>query len=395
MTFTIIITICALILIAYIFDVVSFKVRTPSAILLLSLGLLFRQVIIYANVEMPDLSVILPVLGTVGLILIVLEGAMELKVDQSKKKVLNKSLFVAVVPMIILALGIAFAFNYSGQGDFKECLSNAIPLVIISSAVAIPSVKKLNAEKKEFVIYESSISDIVGVMFFNFVALNHEINILSIEHFMLQLLIVAVVTFVCTIGIAWLINHLDHEVKATPILVVIVLVYALSKTVHLPALVFVLICGMFMGNVMQLKNNRWVKKMAPEKLSNRVVYLKEVTAEATFLVRILFFIVFGFLIEPSDIIDTATLGWAVAIVFGLLMVRAFFLKLASIPLFPIVFIAPRGLITILLSTFILPEEKIPLVNNSLVIQVVILTALVMMTGLIVSKEKSKPLQSTN
>ncbi|HEX2683191.1 MAG TPA: hypothetical protein VHL77_04635, partial [Ferruginibacter sp.] len=121
MTFAIIITICVLILIAYIFDVVSFKVRTPSAILLLALGLLFRQVIDFANVEVPDLAIVLPVFGTVGLILIVLEGAMELKVDRSKKKVLNKSLFVAITPMIILGFGIAFAFNYSGQGGFKEC----------------------------------------------------------------------------------------------------------------------------------------------------------------------------------------------------------------------------------------------------------------------------------
>jgi len=49
------------------------------------------------------------------------------------------------------------------------------------------------------------------------------------------------------------------------------------------------------------------------------------------------------------------------------------------------FIAPRGLITILLFLAIEPTQNIPLVNKSLIIQVIILTALVMMLGLMTDK----------
>lgn len=53
---------------------------------------------------------------------------------------------------------------------------------------------------------------------------------------------------------------------------------------------------------------------------------------------------------------------------------------------PLLFIAPRGLITILLFLKIPLPNKIPLVNKALVIQVIVLTALIMMIGLIFDKK---------
>jgi Na+:H+ antiporter len=61
--------------------------------------------------------------------------------------------------------------------------------------------------------------------------------------------------------------------------------------------------------------------------------------------------------------------------------RGLLLKLLKLPVSPLLFIAPRGLITILLFLAIMPTDNIALVNTSLVIQVIILTALVMMIGL--------------
>lgn len=50
---------------------------------------------------------------------------------------------------------------------------------------------------------------------------------------------------------------------------------------------------------------------------------------------------------------------------------------------PLLSIAPRGLITILLFLSIPENQGISLVNNSLIIQVIIFTALIMMVGLMV------------
>lgn len=386
MTLPIIITACILILIAYIFDLLSFKIKTPSVILLLTLGIICRQLTTILHLHVPDLNVLLPVFGTVGLILIVLEGALELEIDKSKIGIIKRAMTVAILPMIIIAIVIAFAFYLTGQGSFKNCLANSIPLSIISSAVAIPSVKNLVQAKREFIVYESSMSDIAGVVFFNFVALNEVIDFESVTKFSGQIVLISLITVVATVVISILINRLQQQVKHTPILIVIILVYAIAKSLHLPALIFVLMCGLFLGNILHIKTNKWTNKLHPLVLSKNVKHFKEITVEATFLIRILFFILFGFLIELSSIANLETLPWALSIVAGIFFIRFVFLKLTKTPVSPLLFIAPRGLITILLFYSILPEEKIALVNTSLIIQVVLMTALIMMTGLIISKE---------
>jgi hypothetical protein len=54
---------------------------------------------------------------------------------------------------------------------------------------------------------------------------------------------------------------------------------------------------------------------------------------------------------------------------------------------PLMFIAPRGLITILIFLEIAPADRIEIVTKPLVIQVIVLTGLVLMVGLIFNKNK--------
>ena len=154
MTTTIIITVCILILLAYVFDVTSSKTKVPSVILLLLLGWLVKQISIATGIIIPNLSPILPILGTIGLILIVLEGSLELELNASKFSLIKKSFIVALLPVLLLGILVASAFSYWSGVDFKTSLTNVIPLCVISSAIAIPSVKNLPNHQKEFIIYE-------------------------------------------------------------------------------------------------------------------------------------------------------------------------------------------------------------------------------------------------
>ena len=112
MTIVIIITLCSLLLLAYLFDVTSKWTRIPSVLLLLLLGGIVRETTVGMGVQMPDLYPVLPILGTIGLILIVLEGALELEFNRSKLKLIKKSFFVALSPMVILTFVIAVVFQY-------------------------------------------------------------------------------------------------------------------------------------------------------------------------------------------------------------------------------------------------------------------------------------------
>ncbi len=386
MSTAIIITICFLLLLAYVFDISSALTKIPSVILLLLLGWAVRQGADLFQIHVPDLSPLLPIFGTIGLILIVLEGALELELNKSKVGVIRKSFLVALIPMIILAFLLAFAFQYFGNVSFKMGLVNAIPFCVISSAIAIPSVKNLATSDKEFTVYESSLSDILGVLFFNFIALNSIINGNSIGLFILQILLITIISFVSVIGLSFLLSRIKHHITYTPIILLVILIYSISKIYHLPGLIFILIFGLFLGNLDELKRFKWIDKLKPEKLDVEVAKFKGITVEATFLIRALFFILFGFLMKAKEILNTETIPWAVAIVATIIIIRWITLKISKLPTSPLLFIAPRGLITILLFLAILPEQSIPIVNNSLIIQTIILSVLVMMHGLMMTKK---------
>jgi len=389
MSFAIIITICALLLIAYVFSVTSSKTKIPAVILLLLLGWTMRQVSDLLSLSIPDLTPLLPILGTIGLILIVLEGALELELNESKRPIIKKSFFIALIPILLFGFVLGYLFQYFGQVSFRIGLLNAIPLCVISSSIAIPSVKNLNKGDREFIVYESTLSDILGVLFFNFIALNAVIDLVAFWHFGVQLLVMMIVSLVATVGLSLLLSRIDHHVKHTPIILLVILIYAISEVYHLPALIFIIIFGLFMGNFDELKGFKWVQKLKATALDQEVSKFREITVEAAFVVSALFFLLFGYLIKTQEILNTDTLVWAVGIVVLIFGIRAIQLKLHGIKIRPLLFVAPRGLITILLFFTLPVSANIPLMNKSLVMQVIVLTAVVLMAGLMTNKKEDE------
>ena len=238
---SILLIITSLLLLAYLFDVSSSKTKIPTVILLLLLGWAVGQAFNFFSIKVPDLSNILPILGTIGLILIVLEGSLEIELNKSQLPFLGKATLVSLIPMIVLCLVISLGIQYYSNSNFQVSLANAIPFAIISSAIAIPSAKILSAKMKEFITYESSLSDIFGVIFFNFITLNETFGAKSFGHFIIELLLMLVITFVATLLLALLLSKINHHVKFAPIILITILIYSICKVFHLPALIFILL----------------------------------------------------------------------------------------------------------------------------------------------------------
>jgi len=98
-------------LLAHVFNISSSKTKIPSVILLLIVGWAVKQGTNTFRILVPDLTSILPILGTVGLILIVLEGSLELELNKSKFPFIGKTTLIAVIPMLLFSFGLAFAFQ--------------------------------------------------------------------------------------------------------------------------------------------------------------------------------------------------------------------------------------------------------------------------------------------
>jgi hypothetical protein len=63
----------------------------------------------------------------------------------------------------------SYVLNAFFSIPWDTALLNAIPLGIISSSVAIPAAINLRPADKEFVVYESSFSYILGILVFDFI----------------------------------------------------------------------------------------------------------------------------------------------------------------------------------------------------------------------------------
>jgi Kef-type K+ transport system membrane component KefB len=389
MTGTIIITFCILLLIAYLFDLTSSRTRIPSVILLLALGWFMKELATLIKIEIPDISFSLPLLGTVGLILIVLDGSLDLELDRSKKRIITKHIFGSAFSIISLSLLLGFLFLKLGAPDFRIAILNALPISIISSAIAIPSTKMMCRKNREFVVYDTSISDVIGVVLFSYFLMNYNFTAGSVFYFVFQIFLMIVISIAASAGLSYLLGKLKHQIKFIPIILLVILIYSIAEVYHLPALIFILLFGLTIGNMDKIVELPLIKKITFLSIEKEVTRFKEITTEATFLIRSLFFLVFGFMIETNEILQQDSLQLALIIVAISLFVRALQLKITGNKLFPLLFIAPRGLITILLFMSITAGEHISFINRNLILQIIVISTLIMILGTsTIKKEKS-------
>lgn len=384
-----IITICALILIAYMFDISSKHTRVPTVIFLMLLGWVVKQLANTFELNIINLAPLLPAFGTIGLILIVLEGGLELEINKEKIGLVKKAFWAALLQLVALCLIIGCSFYFLQDAGIMDSFINAVPLCVVSSTIAIPSVQHLLKKQREMTIYESSMSDIIGVVLFNFLVANEVIAVSSFLNFGIQLIVMLLVSLASSIGLALLIKKIDHQVKLVPIMIMVVLIYTIAKAYHLPALLFILIFGMFLNNLDEFKNATFIRYLQPKILNAEVHRFSRLVAEAAFLVRTIFFILFGYTVTTETLLNLETLPYALFIIAAILIVRFIQMKSSGQPIIPMLFIAPRGLITIMLFLSIPAKHRISLVNESLLLQVIIFSILMMMLGLLFFKKKAE------
>ena len=137
------------IIISYLFNVYSKKTGIPSVLLLIGLGIVINYCLRFMGIEKPNLFPILEVLGVVGLILIVLEAALDLELVKNKMPLITKSFFVALIGLIGTSYICALSFSYLLDVSLIHALLYTIPLSILSSAIILPSIEDLNEEKKK------------------------------------------------------------------------------------------------------------------------------------------------------------------------------------------------------------------------------------------------------
>lgn len=397
-TLSILIVLPLLIVFSYIFDLIARKTKFPSVILLMFTGILIRiGTTVYGINEFGFLDNLIPVLGTIGLILIVLEGALELDITAEKFPVIIKGFLAAGIILILNIVAISLAFEHLLGMSAQAAVIYATPLSIISSAVAIPSSAGLREQEKEFVVYESTFSDILGIMVFNYAIRQFETNqaLVSAESLIalgLQILGVIVISLLITFCLFYLLQKIEHHVKFFLILALLILVYAFGKFFHLPALVTIFIFGLFLSNVKALLPDFMKQRLDIEATEKGLHEFHILTAESTFLVKTFFFLFFGFSIDVTAFTSADPFIYGL-LIFGIMLglrYGYFILTTFKITPSPLVFISPRGLISILLFLQIAEVgflKEVKTLVDERVLLVVILASMLAMTRGTMKKAK--------
>ncbi len=349
MTNTAILVASALMLFAYLLEIVGRRWKLPSVVLLIGTGIALRQILDSTGLHLRWVDPIVPVIGTLGLILIVLEGALDLEVSRKRLRLIASSATSTVLGFCMSLLGFAVLFQFSLGFEMPVAVLAAIPFAVISSAVAIPAANGLATQPREFVIYESSLSDILGVLVFG-AWLNAEG---SLNSFVFDLLGGGALSFIAALGAAlglyYLINQLEGHVRFLPLIAGLICLYAVGKHIHLSPLILVLGCGLLINNPHLLRWNKHLRSFHSEHYDQTLKEFKGLVAELTFATKSFFFLLLGYWTEISQLASTRAwliAGAGIVIVYGS---RWFILKLLrQREAARLLWIAPRGLITVLL-----------------------------------------------
>jgi potassium/hydrogen antiporter len=342
-----------LVLVCFIIDILADKIKVPGVILLMGVGIIMHYSFNALYIE--KAIQILPILGTFALILVVIEAGFDLDYESEKRTLILKALASAACNLSICLIPLTLIFQWYYETDLIKSLIYAIPFSIVSSAIAIPSAKSLDADSKEFLTYETVFSDVFGILLFNLFLTSTHLDTAIIFSFTGSLIFSILLSFALSMILIFVMKHVKHKIRFVPIFSALILIYALGKYLHLPLLITMMVFGLVLNNIEKLEFPIFHIKIN-KRLKVRINHFKRLTHELTFVIRGLFFVMFGYRLDLMQFLNPLIILAAIGLIVFVFATRFAILKSLRSNLSPgITFIAPRGLISILLMLSI-PEK---------------------------------------
>ncbi len=390
---------CSIIIIfSFFFGEVSKRTNIPSVLMLIFLGIGLQYV--FPSITDNDLSDTLKTLGTIGLIMIVLEAALELELKPEKYLPIAKSFGIALVGLLLSTWIAAETLKY-----FIEGMSNisawlyATPLSILSSAIIIPSVTELRGDKKEFHVYESTFSDILGIMLFFYLASQvGDVDPIDgtsahggsgIGSFFGLTALTIILSLLAAYAILIIFQGIKSHTKLFLLIAVLLLLYAVGKTFHLSSLIIILVFGLVIANMKLFFQGPLRKWLDLKKAHHIYEGLHVITMETAFVIRTFFFVVFGLTIAIAGIFNLQVALVSLIILVSIYLIRFLLLRLlVGKDILPQLFVAPRGLITVLLFNDIPEVAEVAAFDKGILLFVIFGTSLIMTAAMIWDKRRS-------
>lgn len=380
-----IIAICSIVIISYTFSWIAKHTKIPSVLLLILLGVGIQFLLKEFDISLgSNVFSLLQLLGIVGLIMIVLEAALDLKLTRDKSSLILKSFFIALFALFGSCIAIAWILTYFLDFDYYTAFVYSIPLSIMSSAIIIPSVSQLADKKKEFMIYESTFSDILGIMMFYFAIGNSKTTapIDLIQEVGINVGLTITLSVIASYLLVLLFQRITENARLFLLISALIMLYGIGKVFHLSSLIVILVFGLtlsnyklfFFGKLRSLIDVEILKRI------NKEFHL--VTLETAFVVRTFFFVVFGLTLNLETLLNRDTAIISISVTAALYAVRYLCLRPFMKSILPELFLAPRGLITVLLFFAIPPIFVQENFSSGILLYTILITGVVMTVGMI-------------
>lgn len=388
MTLVLVVLLALVLVAAYGAAVLARRWRVPAALLLMALGLLAAG--LYPNVYAGPVRQGLEVLGTLGLILIVLEGALDLRLTRARLPLIRRAAGVAVAVTVLTSGLIALGLHLWAGAPVKGALLAGVAFGIVSSAILIPSVTHLADEQREFLTYESVISDILGILLFSIVLEAEALNLQLVWGLLGKLVATLLLSGAGAVLLTYLLDWVAGRHRFTLIVALMVLVYAAGKWLHLPTLMAVLFFGLLINNLDRLREALPALRL-PTLPHADVEELRMLNEEGAFVIRSFFFVLLGYSIEPAGLVEAQALAVAGGLLLAIYAARGLVVALSRQPGGGrVALLAPRGLVSIILYVSIPPALAPAAVGPAVLGLVVLATAVVMLLGLMGEGRGGRP-----
>ncbi|MFK7806795.1 MAG: cation:proton antiporter [Saprospiraceae bacterium] len=395
-SYNLIIASSLILILSFSFGEISKKTNIPSVLMLIVLGIVLNFGLEAAGGGELNFLPILEVLGIVGLIMIVLEAALELELKEEKLVPIAKAFSIALIGLMLSAWVAAMILNHFIDGmTMEKAWLYATPLSILSSAIIIPSVAGLRDDKKEFHIYESTFSDILGIMMFYFLTGQLDVGEHAADHssglggFAGNVVLTIVLSLVASYMIVLIFQNIKSHTKLFLLIAVLLLLYALGKKMHLSSLIIILVFGLLIANMNLFFQGPMRKLLNYREAKHIYDGLHVITMETAFVVRTFFFVIFGITISLASLLNLNVAMISVLIIASIYIIRYGILALfIGKDILPQLYIAPRGLITVLLF-YAIPESAIVEgFEPGILLFIIIGTSLIMTFAMIADKQKT-------
>lgn len=388
--YILIIAVCIIVILSHQFNWISKVTNIPSVLLLVLLGIGIRIGFDYFNIVITKyLMDILVIIGIIGLIMIVLEASLELEITKEKIPLIIKSFFLALVSLGLCITLISYILYSWLIDDLFSAILYAVPISVVSSAIVIPSVGGLIKRSKELLIYESTFSDILGIMVFFYML--GSIEKTSVEEIVvsisINIIITLIISFIAGYVMVVLLEKLKSQVKLFLLIAVLVLLYSVGKLLHFSSLIMILIFGIILNNSHIFFTGRLKNLVKIESLKVIQNDFHVLTMESAFFIRTFFFVIFGMTLELNSLIDQKAAIISIMIVAGIFLIRLLLLKVFLVKrILPELFVSPRGLITILLFFSIPLSYQNSDFNNGILLYIILITNIIMAISLMMKSK---------